>query len=739
MASVHTKHYLISIVCLLLPIILPAQPATQRLHHALEVRLTPNLATLEVTDDITLPQARREFDFLLHDGLNPQLITPGASLSPLRHYSGTVPVRGYRVRFEQPQQKVTLVYSGKIEHPLQTLSQGYTGGRSTTPGTISDQGVFLAGSSYWYPQPVSGDRLLSFSVRTHLPEGWLAVSQGRRDPEGHTWQESQPQDEIYLIAGRFHRYQRETPVAMAEVYLSKPDPTLARRYLDATAPYLALYSRLIGPYPYAKFALVENFWESGYGMPSFTLLGPRVIRLPFILHSSYPHEILHNWWGNGVYVDYQSGNWSEGLTSYLADHLIREQQGQGADYRRDALQRYADFVAEEEDFPLTEFRGNQGEISQAVGYGKTLMFLHMLRRNLGDRQFLQGVQRFYRENLFQSAGFDDLKLALEEASGKPLEADFNQWTRRTGAPTLELKKVTLERMGAGYRVTGRLRQTQKAAPFQLRVPLFLQLEGEAVARLYELEMEERELLLEIPAGKRPLRLSVDPRFDLFRRLDPSEIPPSLGQLFGAKVLTIVLPRRAPAALRQAYEQLAEKWSRGKREIQVRWDDTREALPDSGAIWLFGTENRFTAEMIHSLPGRPLDLQRGLLSLGGRSYPLEQYSFALAGTLNDQPSGLLALSSAEVVAGLARKLPHYGKYSYLLFEGSAPTNRLKGRWEVSKSALTINLTDSEQIPPLVVPKEKPLSRSLPGNGEPTSSAKTGVTQLVPWSPIPVTSQ
>ena len=70
-----------------------------------------------------------------------------------------------------------------------------------------------------------------------------------------------------------------------------------------------MYRQLIGPYPYGKFALVENFWETGYGMASFTLLGPQVIRFPFILNSSYPHEILHNWWGNSVFVDYASGNW----------------------------------------------------------------------------------------------------------------------------------------------------------------------------------------------------------------------------------------------------------------------------------------------------------------------------------------------------------------------------------------------------------------------------------------------
>ena len=146
-----------------------------------------------------------------------------------------------------------------------------------------------------------------------------------------------------------------------------------------------MYRGLIGPYPYGKFALVENFWETGYGMPSFTLLGPQIIRFPFILTSSYPHEILHNWWGNSVFVDYETGNWCEGLTAYLADHLIQEQRGKGADYRRDTLQKYRDYVRDGRDFPLTEFRSRHSAATEAVGYGKTLMVFHMLRRQARRR------------------------------------------------------------------------------------------------------------------------------------------------------------------------------------------------------------------------------------------------------------------------------------------------------------------------------------------------------------------
>ena len=53
------------------------------------------------------------------------------------------------------------------------------------------------------------------------------------------------------------------------------DEALAAKYLTTAAQYLEMYRGLIGPYPYGKFALVENFWETGYGMPSFTLVRPR--------------------------------------------------------------------------------------------------------------------------------------------------------------------------------------------------------------------------------------------------------------------------------------------------------------------------------------------------------------------------------------------------------------------------------------------------------------------------------
>jgi len=102
------------------------------------------------------------------------------------------------------------------------------------------------------------------------------------------WESPSAVDEISLAGGPLTPYTASAGMVEAQVYLRQPDPAIASKYLDATSRYLRMYNELVGPYPYKKFALVENFWETGYGMPSYTLLGPQIIRFPFILTSSYP-------------------------------------------------------------------------------------------------------------------------------------------------------------------------------------------------------------------------------------------------------------------------------------------------------------------------------------------------------------------------------------------------------------------------------------------------------------------
>lgn len=656
--------------------------------HRIEVRIDPAAGTLAATDRLTLPPGRRDWDLILHRDLSPRVAAGDATLKALDRQGHLE-----RLRLELGQGSdgtVTLAYGGTIRHGLAAESEGMGRERQSSLGTIGPEGVFLDGASGWYPG-VPGS-LQRFTLAVSLPAGWSAVSQGAgpgpdaADTGVWRWSEPQPQDAMYLVAAPFVPYRESRDGIEAQVWLRQPDPALAGRYLAATRNYLDLYGRLIGPYPYAKFALVENFWESGYGMPSFTLLGPQVIRLPFIVRTSYPHEILHNWWGNGVYIDDSGGNWSEGLTTYLADYLMKEQEGLGADYRRDSLKGYADYVSGGEDFPLAQFRGRHGDASQAVGYGKSAMFFHMLRRQLGDDAFRRGLQRFYADHRFRYARFDDLRRAFEQSGGADLAAFFAAWTGRAGAPRLALEDVRVAPRGAdGFRVSGRIAQIQSAPPFPLLVPVVVHQERGEPATL-QVALAGRQAEFSADLSSPPLRVAVDPAFDTFRDLAPGESPVALSRLFGAERGLMVLPAAADPALLAGYRALAESWLAGHPGWSLSADRDIATLPADRPVWLLGWENRFLSDFARDARGFALTPADRRLTIGGQPVESESASPVLTRERDGQPLGWLAAGDPAALPGLARKLPHYGKYGYLTFAGAVPDNRLKGQWAPGDSAL-----------------------------------------------------
>ena len=478
-----------------------------------------------------------------------------------------------------------------------------------------------------------------------------------------------------------------------------------------------MYRSLIGPYPYSKFALVENFWETGYGMPSFTLLGPEIIRFPFIITSSYPHEILHNWWGNSVFVDYQTGNWCEGLTVYLADHLIQEQRGAGDQYRRSTLQKYRDYVKGSRDFPLTEFRARESAATEAVGYGKTLMAFHMLRRRLGDAKFQRFLARFYREFKGRRAAFSDVRHAAEQVAGEDLSGFFDEWVTRTGAPSLAVDAATPRRAASGWIVEGTLKQTQKDAPYALDVPLVVQTSAGAVRADVRFADGGRDAPFAVEVPSPPVDLRVDPYFDVFRRLDPRETPPSIGQIFGEpQILAVTAAGEGPAAAAR-YGRLLDGWRSDSHQVAVEPDERVDHMPNASSLWLLGRENRVARALFARQPG--VEIAEDSVTIDGHRVPFANHTIVLVmrHPVNAEKAiGWIAADPSAALPGLGRKLPHYGKYSYLAFEGEEPANVLSGQWQAADSPLVVDLRPADArataLPALPSDPARPLATLPP---------------------------
>jgi aminopeptidase N len=717
--------------------------SAETLHHRLSVRIQPAEHTLEVVDRVSIgdavsPDEAGAYRFVLHGGLAPRLLTEGWRLESVDGpveagffgINATTDTVAERVPLEAflliPEEGAThaveIAYGGLINHPLATQGEEYQRSFSETPGIIDERGVFLAGASFWVP--TFGDGLMTFELEVNaLVPPWEIVSQGRRTHHGKTadgehrtaWVLENPTEEIYLVAGPWHEYASKAGGVEIFAFLRGEDAALAQRYLDATARYLELYEGMLTPFPYASFALVENFWETGYGMPGFTLLGPRVIRFPWILTSSYPHELLHNWWGNSVYVDFETGNWCEGLTAYMADHLFAEQRGEGATYRRATLKKFTDMVSSGEDFPLSDFGSRQSAASEAVGYGKSLMLFHMARRSVGDEDFLAALSHFDRQHRFGRASFSDLAVAFSDETGGDWIPFVEEWVSRAGAPEIEIHEARVEEGAPGeapWRVAVHLRQIQKSDPFPITVPVAVTIEGQEEPVWAESGSCGRDCIVEVPCPAKPLRVDVDPAFDVMRRLDALEVPPALSTIFGADDPLFVLPASASTEETEMWRQLATDWAQPD-EPRVILDSDLDVLPDSPA-WLLGWNNRFAGEIARRVADQGVLVETETVKLAGDSLSRTDNSLVLVARAAGRPEmavGWVAAAPIAAIPGLGRKLPHYTRYSYLGFRGDEPENIAKGMWQPLTSPMVRNLTDGE-MPAFVLPPRDPLAELPP---------------------------
>lgn len=585
---------------------------------------------------------------------------------------------------EPGEHTLMLEYEGSLfEEPTSSrFSREYVANQ--TSGIISEQGAFFSPDSFWYPRGDEG--MSTYEVTTITPIGFETVTQGRRIRHEIQdkklvvrWKSDHPSDSLYLQAGPYEVQESSIEGIKVYTYFFPGGSELASLYLKKSMQYITMYSELFGTYPYEKFAVVENFFETGYGMPSWTLLGRTVVRLPFIPDTSLPHEICHNWWGNGVFVDYSQGNWCEGLTVYCADHWLKKKAvpGGGVDYRLQINRDYASYVKKNNDFPLSEFRTRHDPVTRVVGYGKTMMVYHQLQRMVGEQKFFRSLRRLMKEHKFKKAAWKDVLGVFEEECSLDLEKFYHLWVEQSGAPVIRLGDVRVERDENGCRVSFGI--IQEGDLYKLDVPVLIKTEKEAVLKNLKVEDHREEFSFRV--SSRPMRIEVDPESHLFRRLYPEEIPPSIAKVFGAENQLIVLPSKVEPEMLKKYRTAAEMINRTKTGIIKEDNEVKLEDLQSNALILFGAsmEDPLVSDFLAGVKREsPWDREEADQDDAGSvlvmNHPVhEEYAVMV-----------IDIRSKGDILAVTRKLPHYGKYSYLLFHGAE--NARKGIWKVESSPL-----------------------------------------------------
>ncbi|MEZ5480227.1 MAG: hypothetical protein R3E95_22925 [Thiolinea sp.] len=273
----------------------------------------------------------------------------------------------------------------------------------------------------------------------------------------------------------------------------------------------------------------------------------------------------------------------------------------------------------------------------------------------------------------------------DDATG--LAAFFQQWLQRGGAPQLAMTGQQRERSPDGQtRLQLNMQQTQADPAFTLQVPLQIRSqEGSVQTETLAMTQKQQTFTLDLPADS--VSVALDPDFDVFRLPDAREVPPALNVLFNRSPKAFVLPRIMPQGMELAWAELADTLSWGQADMPVQYDDA--ALPDDDVVVLLGGDNAMLSDLLERAQ-QPFKLTETAYTLNSVNYTCGLHSLALTLQAGTQQIILLDASTPQGLDSLMRKLPHYGKYSYALFNSANGENVAKGQWEVQDSPLQIRL-------------------------------------------------
>ncbi len=578
---------------------------------------------------------------------------------------------------------LSISYEGPIYDPIVKERELQFIRGDKTSGLIGSEGVYLSSDTHWYPD--KPDSVALFTIEAAIPDPFRIVTQGELVSEklkdsiwATKWVNELPAESLTLVAGKYSVKTRKADSIKISTYFFPEDDRLSETFLNSAEEYLKIYSGLLGPYPFKKFDIVQNFFSSGYGIPTFTLLAPEAIRRgkEFLRPGALDHEIVHSWWGHYVSEKPGTGNWVEALTTYCANYYYKELKiGKEAPrkYRQDVMQRYAIEVPPSKDYPLRRFEGKETELDAQIGYGKGSMVFHMLRRIVGKDLFFATLRQFGMQYGGKQASWDDIRKIFEEATDKRLNHFFSEWLDRPGGPQLKLENVRTQAASNGFVVSGEA--VQEGDVYQL--PVLLEVDDGLGKKRLILDVSKRRTSFSIEVPRMPLKFTLDPDDHLFRRLYPEEIIPGLNALLEDPEKVIIISDQGDEESRKIYLELAKGVKELKGgEILSAKEVTEEKLKNSSVMLLGESWKTPILLKLISHPPKPFDHKEGSFFIKGERVSEEDESLLLSFSRPLHPGKWVTVYFGHSASALsrARYVFFYGWDSYVFFKNGRPKER-----------------------------------------------------------------
>lgn len=375
----------------------------------------------------------------------------------------------------------------------------------------------------WYPRV---NELCEFSIKTNLDSNYQTIFEKTNNVIKNA---------TFIASNQYNVTSKNYKHIKISTYFFQKNNTLAQTYLNKTIEYIKLYEKLIAPFPFKTFNIVENHYTTGYSMPTYTLVGSYLLNKPYLLNRSLGHEILHQYFGNSLFYNNEKGNYGEGLVTHLADNYYAKKKGDSLQRRKNDLVQYDTFATEE--FPAREFTHRFDKNSMAIGYTKIAYIFQMLEEKLGSESFFTILQKLYEQNKFSVVNLDELQAFFQKETKEDLNTFFNQWFNQEGL--IDFKVNNFEQSYHRGVFTVKFTVEQKN-PMQFNLPIEVITYDNTQKTSVQVSKEKESFTLKYPTEV--MSLSFDKNLTLFRKLFEKEYPLNIGSLLKENKLIIVMDK-----------------------------------------------------------------------------------------------------------------------------------------------------------------------------------------------------
>ena len=329
---------------------------------------------------------------------------------------------------------------------------------TTKPIQVWTQGETEA-SSVWFPTIDQTNQKTTQEIAMTVPAKFVSLSNGKlvsqkTNADGtrtDTWKMDLPHAPylFFMGVGDYAVVKDTYKGREVSYYLEKPYAKVARRLLGMTPEMMKFFSEKLGvEFPWVKYAqMTARDYVSGAMENTTATLhtshlqqNARELSDEHAYEDYISHELFHQWFGDLVTTE----SWSnlalnESFATY-GEVLWKEYK-----YGKEAAQQHhlthiQQYLASgDNDKDLIRFKyHDHEEMFDRVSYQKGAAILHMLRHLIGDDAFFKSLNVYLDRYKFKTAEAHDLRLVLEEVTGKDLNWFFNQWFFNHGHPQLDI-------------------------------------------------------------------------------------------------------------------------------------------------------------------------------------------------------------------------------------------------------------------------------------------------------------